>query len=85
MDLDTLNVALKQLVVEECDLDLPASELSVDEPLLGSDSRLQLDSLDALTIVLAVKDRYGVSIEGGNDTRNALANIATLAQTIQAA
>ena len=61
-----------------------ADELRDDELLLGGDSRLSLDSLDALTIALAVKDRYGKHIDGGNETRNALASIATLAQFILA-
>ena len=84
MDFEDLKRELKQLVIDECDLELAADELRDDELLLGGDSRLSLDSLDALTIALAVKDRYGKHIDGGNETRNALASIATLAQFILA-
>ena len=84
MDFEDLKRELKQMVVEECDLELQADELRDDELLLGGDSRLSLDSLDALTIALAVKDRYGKHIDSGNETRNALASIATLAQFIVA-
>jgi acyl carrier protein len=82
MDFEDLKRELKQLVIEECDLELAADELRDDELLLGGDSRLSLDSLDALTIALAVKDRYGKHIDSGNETRNALVSIATLAQFV---
>ncbi len=84
MDMEQLKHELKQLLVVECDLDLEPDQLADDELLLGSDSRLALDSLDALTMALAVKDRYGCSIEGGNETRSALATISSLAQFIRA-
>jgi acyl carrier protein len=84
MELEALKQELKQLLIDECDLDLPVAALSDEEPLLGSAGRLGLDSLDALTISLAVKDRYGKRIDAGNETRNALTTIATLAQFILA-
>ena len=46
---------------------------------------LELDSLDALQISLAVKDRYDVRIEGGSEGRQALASVSSLAQFIVAA
>lgn len=85
MNIETLKQELKQLLVDECDLELSLEEIDDDELLLGSDSRLGLDSLDALTMALAVKDRYGSKIEAGNETRNALASIRSLAEFIIAA
>ncbi len=82
MDTDTLKWELKALVVEECDMDLSADEILDDERLIGSDGRLDLDSLDALTISLAVKDRYGKHIDSGNETRAALTSINHLARFI---
>lgn len=72
------------LVVEECDMDIDADEILDDEQLIGSDCRLGLDSLDALTISLAVKDRYGRHIDSGNETRAALTSINHLAAFIAA-
>jgi acyl carrier protein len=82
MDSNTLKKELKVLVVEECDIDCAPEEILDDERLIGSDARLGLDSLDALTISLAVKDRYGKHIDSGNETRAALTSIDRLAAFI---
>ena len=84
MNLDELKQTLKELVVEECDVDLEAHEIEDDERLIGSDGRMDLDSLDALSIALEVKSRYGKRIEGGNETRMALGSISALAEFILA-
>ena len=82
MDLDTLKQELKQLVADECDISVAANELEDNERLIGSDGRLDLDSLDALSISLEVKNRYGKHIDSGNETRMALTSISTLAEFI---
>ena len=82
MDEQKLKAELKQLIVDECDVDMAAEEILDEELLIGSDTRLGLDSLDALTISLAVKDRYGKHIDSGNETRMALTSINHLAAFI---
>jgi acyl carrier protein len=82
MDRDALKKELKQLIVTECQKDLPPGELSDSELLMGSEARLELDSLDALQISLAVQQKYGKRIEGNNETRNALTSVDTLADFI---
>ncbi len=84
MQIESLKQELKQLVIEECDVDVDAHEIQDDERLIGSDGRLDLDSLDALSISLEVKSRYGKHIDSGNETRLALTSIATLAEFILA-
>ncbi len=84
METDALKQELKVLVVEECDIDISADDILDDERLIGSDCRLGLDSLDALTISLAVKDSYGKHIDSGNETRAALTSINHLAAFIVA-
>ncbi|MBV1888903.1 MAG: acyl carrier protein [Proteobacteria bacterium] len=84
MDLETLKQELKQLIVEECDIDLEADQIEDHEPLIGSDYRMNLDSLDALSISLEVKSRFGKHIDGGNEARLALASVNTLAEFILA-
>lgn len=74
---ESLKRALKALIVKECDKDIPPESILDDELLIGG--RLELDSLDALQICLAVKDRYDVRIEGGPDARTALASLNALA------
>ena len=73
---------LKNLVIEECDKEVEVSEISDTEQLIGGP--LELDSLDALQICMAVKNRYNVRIENGPDARKALASISSLAETINA-
>lgn len=82
MDRDTLLEELKQLVIDECDQPLDPATLAAQTTLIGSGSDLGLDSLDALQIALAVKQRYGKRIDGGNATRAALRSFATLADFI---
>lgn len=72
--------ALKALIVKECDKDFAPESIDENERLIGG--RLELDSLDALQISMAVKDRYGVRIEGGPDSRKALATVNALADFI---
>ena len=80
LDIDSLKQTLKALIVKECDKDIAPDSIDDDELLIGGP--LQLDSLDALQICLAVKDRWDVRIEGGPESRKALASVAALAQTI---
>ncbi|MDD2987333.1 MAG: phosphopantetheine-binding protein [Zoogloea sp.] len=71
--------ALKQLILEAADKTEPAGGLGDDEILFGPDSRLQLDSLDALQVSMAIQKRYGVRMPDSKETRRALASLATLA------
>ncbi|WP_084419718.1 phosphopantetheine-binding protein [Henriciella litoralis] len=71
---------LKEMIVEECDADFSVDDIGDDERLVGEG--LELDSLDALQIALAVKDRYGVRIEGGPDSREAFSSVSKLADFI---
>ncbi len=77
---EELKLALKQMVIEECDKDMDADEIDDDEILIGGP--MELDSLDALQICMAVKTAYGVRIEGGPEARKALQSIRSLADTI---
>ena len=80
MSPENLKNALKLMIIEECDKDIEASEILDDEVLIGGP--LDLDSLDALQICMAVKTGYGVRIEGGPEARKALRSVQTLADTI---
>jgi acyl carrier protein len=82
MDIEILKQELKIMVVEECDANFSAESIGDDEQLIGSEGRLGLDSLDALTLSLAVKDRYHRHIDSGNETRKALSSINHLAAFI---
>lgn len=70
---------LKLLLLDACDKDEPAGGLTTDEILFGPESRLDLDSLDALQISVAIQKRYGVRMPDSKETRRALASLETLA------
>jgi acyl carrier protein len=84
MDREQLKLELKQLIVKECEKNVPAEQIQDDAILIGSEGNLALDSLDALQIALAVKQQYGKRIDGNNQTRAALTSINTLADFILA-
>ena len=79
-DKATLLQALKDLIIEECDKKVSADSISNDEPLF--DGPLELDSLDALQLCMAVQRVYGVRIQGSTAARKALKSVDTLADTI---
>ncbi|HET6718517.1 MAG TPA: phosphopantetheine-binding protein [Rhodocyclaceae bacterium] len=71
---------LKTLLLDAADKDEPADGLRNDEVLFGPDSRLGLDSLDALQISMAIQKRYGVRMPDSKDTRRALVSLNNLAE-----
>ena len=75
-----LKLALKAMIIFECDKDVEVHEIRDDDVLIGGP--LQLDSLDALQICMAVKAQYGIRIEGGPTARRALQSVQSLADTI---
>lgn len=87
MDQSELKQQIKQLIIQECDKEdeFDWQELEDAELLFGGDSRIQMDSLDALQLSLALQQRYGVRIEGARDGRRVLASVNSIAEFIQQA
>ena len=77
---DELIAELKTLVLEAAEKTAPAGGLGDEELLFGPESRLALDSLDALQISMAVQARFGVRMTDSKETRRALSSIAHLAR-----
>ena len=82
-DLSGLIAELKAMVLEAVEKEAPEGGLTDDEPLFGPEARLDLDSLDALQVSMAIQQRYGVRMPDSKDTRRALTSIAHLAQHLQ--
>lgn len=79
-----LEQELLAAICETCNIkEVDQEAMTADEPLLGPDSRLGLDSLDALEIVVLVQKRYGVRIESEQTSRMVLQSLATLAEHIR--
>ena len=79
----TLVAELKALILEAAEKETPPGGLGDDEALFGPDSRLALDSLDALQVSMAIQERFGVRMPDSKDTRRALTSIAHLAEFVR--
>jgi acyl carrier protein len=74
---------LKRLIVEECDIKVDIAAIGDDDSLFGSDSRLGLDSIDALEISIAVMNKYNLLISDSKELRKVMRSINTFADFIQ--
>lgn len=77
------NLELKQLIVEETDTDVEPEAIGDDDPLFGPKSPLDLDSLDALQISMALQYRYQVVITDPKQVRQVLGSVNTLAEYLR--
>lgn len=71
---------LKLLVLTAAEKSEPDGGLTEDEYLFGDQSRLELDSIDALQIAMAIQQRYGVRLNDSKETRRAMTNLRSLAE-----
>ena len=71
---------LKAHILAAVDKVEPVDGLGDNEPWFGPESRLDLDSLDALQISMAIQKKYGVRMPDSKDTRRALTSLLTLAE-----
>jgi acyl carrier protein len=83
-DVPTLKQELKEMFVDELGLedDISPDEIVDDEPIFG-ESRLGLDSLDAVEIVVMLQRAYGVELREEN-LPEIFKSIETIAQHIHA-
>ncbi len=80
---DLLNARLKALIVQTLRLrDVRPEDILDHEPLFGT-TRFDLDSIDALELVLRLEKEFGVKIGSSEESRQALATVATLAAFIR--
>jgi acyl carrier protein len=78
-----LKMELKRLIVEECDIMTDPGEIDDEETLFGRDSRLGLDSIDALQISMAIQDKYNIAITDSKEMRRVMRSLNTFADFIQ--
>jgi len=80
---DALLVRLKQLIVDTLKLDdLRPEQIPDDEPLIGSG--LNLDSIDALELVVQLEKEFGIKVRSSEETRAILSSVAHLAAYVRA-
>lgn len=81
---DSLENDLLNLIIEICNVeDIPEEVINPDDPLIGPDSPLLLDSLDSVEIVVAVQAEYNVRIDNQKLARHILKSLKTLADFIR--
>ncbi len=78
-----LRLALKALIVEACDKDCDPASITNNELLFGPEAPLQLDSLDALQVSMAIKKLYGLRLPDSKETRRILSSVANLAEHLE--
>ena len=78
-----MRLALKELIVEACDKAVEPASIPDDAALFGVDSCLQLDSLDALQLSMAIQKRYGLRLTDSKETRRVLASVSSLAERLE--
>lgn len=79
-----LRLALKRLIVESCDKDVAPESIADDDFLFGPEAPLQLDSLDALQVSMAIKKVYGLRLPDSKETRRIMTSVGSLAEYLAA-
>jgi len=81
---DNLETELLSQIIELCNVEnIRPEEVSSDAPLIGPESPLGLDSLDAVEVVVAMQKTYNVRIGASDTSREVLRSIQTLADFIR--
>ncbi len=79
---DPLADRIKKLIVETLRLeDVDPQQIENDKPLIGSG--LALDSIDALELVVRIEKEFGIKISSSEESRMALASVASLVEFIR--
>jgi acyl carrier protein len=82
--MEELKQEIKLLIMEVLNIDdVTPEEVGNDEPLFGEGNVMGLDSIDALEIVMALQEKYGVRIDDKNQSRFILRSITTIAEFIE--
>ncbi len=72
---------IKKLIVERLNLDISPDDIKDDEPLFADG--LGLDSIDALELVLALEQEFGVKVEDQESVMEAFTSVADLCNFVE--
>ncbi len=83
MDLEQLKYDLKTLIIDECEKDhISPEEVKDNLKLFSKEIGLELDSLDALQISMALQKKYGIRLGDSKEFRRRVTSIQELAEFI---
>jgi acyl carrier protein len=74
---------IKTLIIENCELDIDVDDIDDNLPLFERKSELELDSIDALQISIAIQNTYGIAIRDSKEMRRVMLSINTFADFLQ--
>jgi acyl carrier protein len=81
-DTNTLKSKIKDLMVENLMLQVPASDIRDDMPLFGAGG-LGLDSVDALQLVVALDKTFGLKIPDPASAKETLQSVNTITAAVE--
>ncbi|RLA74947.1 MAG: acyl carrier protein [Epsilonproteobacteria bacterium] len=84
MDLEQLKYDIKDLIIVECEKeDITPDNIDDNVELFSDESGLELDSLDALQISMALLKKYGVRLGDSKEFRRNVTTTQKLAEYVQ--
>ena len=84
MNIQTIKRDIKEMIIEECEKEeFTPDEIKDDVELFSDESGLELDSLDALQISMALQKMYGVRLGDSKEFRRNVTTIEKLAEYIR--
>jgi acyl carrier protein len=69
---------IQSMIFKVCDVDYDVEDFDFDSQLFGDDSPLGFDSIDAMEIVTALKNEYGITMQGPDQYFVTMKSINTL-------
>lgn len=83
MSIEELKYKLKVMIIEECEKEeISADDISDDVEIFSHESGLDLDSVDALQISMALQHHYNIRIPDPKEFRRVVTTINNLANYI---
>ena len=79
---NALTERIKNMMVENLMLQVPAADIADDQPLFGPGS-LGLDSVDALQLVVALDKNFGLKIPDPATAKEILQNVGTIVSAVE--
>jgi acyl carrier protein len=72
---------LKELMISELMLDMPAEDIGDDTPLFGP-AGIGLDSVDALQLVVMIEKHFGFKMADQEQAKRMLQSVNTIAEAV---